>query len=71
MKGTCKYFCFKISVNHRKKRIAMYNINKAFHDMVRAPLLADLFLYSFESDFIQGLLKKNKKNDPFISRSAI
>ena len=26
-----------------------------------APLLADLFLYSNESDFIQGLLKKNEK----------
>jgi hypothetical protein len=26
-----------------------------------APLLADLFLYSYESDFIQGLLKKNEK----------
>jgi hypothetical protein len=27
-----------------------------------APLLADLFLYSNESDFIQGLLKKNERN---------
>ena len=27
----------------------------------RAPLLADLFLYSYESDFIYGLLKKNDK----------
>ena len=61
MKGTCQYFRFKISVNHCKKRIAMYDINKAFHDIVRAPLLVDLFLYSFESDFIQGLLKKNEK----------
>jgi hypothetical protein len=26
-----------------------------------APLLADLFLYSCEVDFIQGLLKKNEK----------
>ena len=26
-----------------------------------APLLADLFLYSYEADFIQGLLKKNQK----------
>ena len=26
-----------------------------------APLLADLFLYSYEADIIQGLLKKNKK----------
>jgi hypothetical protein len=26
-----------------------------------APLLVDLFLYSYEADFIQGLLKKNKK----------
>ena len=25
-----------------------------------APLLADLFLYSYEADFIQGLLKKNE-----------
>jgi hypothetical protein len=26
-----------------------------------APLLADLFLYSYETDFIQRLLKKNEK----------
>jgi hypothetical protein len=26
-----------------------------------APLLADLFLYSYDADFIQGLLNKNKK----------
>jgi hypothetical protein len=26
-----------------------------------APLLADLFLYSYETDFIQGLLKKNEQ----------
>jgi hypothetical protein len=26
-----------------------------------APLLADLLLYSYEEDFIQGLLKKNEK----------
>ena len=29
-----------------------------------APLLADLFLYSYEADFIQGLLKKNEKKLP-------
>jgi hypothetical protein len=28
-------------------------------DTNSAPLLADLFLYSYEADFIQGLLKKN------------
>ena len=26
-----------------------------------APLLADLFLYSYEANFIQGILKKNEK----------
>jgi len=26
-----------------------------------APLLADLFLYSYEADFIHGLLKTNEK----------
>ena len=26
-----------------------------------APLLDDLFLYSYEADFIQGLLRKNEK----------
>ena len=26
-----------------------------------APLLVELFLYSYEADFIQGLLKKNEK----------
>ena len=27
-----------------------------------APLLADLFLYSYKGEFIQGLFKKNEKN---------
>jgi hypothetical protein len=27
----------------------------------RVPLLVDLFLYSHEADFIQGLVKKNEK----------
>jgi hypothetical protein len=31
-----------------------------------APLLADLFLYLYQADFIQGLLKKNEKK---LSRS--
>ena len=35
-----------------------------------APLLTDLFLYLYEADFIQGLLKKNKKLDPLISHST-
>jgi hypothetical protein len=38
------------------------------------PLLADLFLYSHEADFIQELLKKREKKskyDPLIARSAI
>ena len=34
-----------------------------------APLLADMLIYSYEVDFIQGLLKKNEK--PLLSRSAI
>jgi hypothetical protein len=29
-----------------------------------APLLADQFLYSYEADFMQGLLKKNEKKLP-------
>ena len=38
-----------------------------------APLLADLFLYSYESDFLQGLLSENDESyaDPLISCSAI
>ena len=28
------------------------------------PLLADLFIFSYEEDFIQGLLKKNEKKLP-------
>ena len=39
-----------------------------------APLLVDLFIYSYEADFIQKLLKKNEKEawpDPLISRFAI
>jgi hypothetical protein len=38
-----------------------------------APLLTDLFIYSYEADFTQGLLKKNGKKlaDPLVSRSAI
>jgi hypothetical protein len=37
------------------------------------PLLTDLFLYSYEADFTQGLLKKTEKKlpDPLISHSAI
>ena len=37
------------------------------------PLLADLFLYSYEADFMQGLIKINEKKlaDPLMSRSAI
>ena len=36
-------------------------------------LHADLFLYSYEADFIQELLTKNKRNypEPLISRSTI
>jgi hypothetical protein len=30
-------------------------------DTSSAPLLADLFLYSYEADFVQGLLKENEK----------
>jgi hypothetical protein len=33
-----------------------------------APLLADLFLYSYEADFIQGILKKNGKKLAFTFR---
>ena len=36
-----------------------------------APLLADLFLYSYEADFIQGLPKKNQKNLAASLRPAI
>ena len=36
-----------------------------------APLLADLFLYSYEADFIQGLLKKNEKKLAFRYIDAI
>jgi hypothetical protein len=37
------------------------------------PLLTDLFLYSYEADFTQGLLRKTEKKlpDPLISHSAI
>ena len=36
------------------------------------PLLTDLFLYSYEADFTQGLLRKTEKKlpDPLISHSA-
>ena len=38
-----------------------------------ASLLTDLFLYSYEVEFILGLFKKTKRKypDPLISRSAI
>ena len=38
-----------------------------------APPFADLFFYTYEADFIHGLLKKkeNKLAGPLISRSAI
>jgi hypothetical protein len=32
---------------------------------ISAPLLTDLFLYSYEADFIQGLLKKNENKLSF------
>ena len=32
-----------------------------------APLLADLVLYSYEADFMYGLLKKNEKKLPGVS----
>jgi len=35
------------------------------------PLHADLFLYSYETDFIQGLLKKNEKKLTRSFNSAI
>jgi hypothetical protein len=31
-----------------------------------APLLTDLFLYSYKADFIQGLLKKTKEASPIL-----
>jgi hypothetical protein len=34
-------------------------------DTNSAPLLADLFLYSYEANFIQGLLKKNEKRKSY------
>jgi hypothetical protein len=34
-------------------------------DTNSAPLLDDLFLYSYEADFIQELLKKNEKKLKF------
>jgi hypothetical protein len=36
------------------------------------PLLFDLFLYSYEADFTQGLLRKTEKklSDPLISHSG-
>ena len=38
-----------------------------------APLLVDLFIYSYEADFMQGLLKKSEKKlaRSFNSRSVI
>jgi hypothetical protein len=37
-----------------------FNRQSAYLWVQTAPLLADLFLYSYEADFIQGLLKKNE-----------
>ena len=38
-----------------------------------APLLVDVHVYSYEADFIQGLLNKSEKKltDPLISRSSV
>ena len=40
---------------------------------IRVSRLTDLFLFSYEANFIQGILKKKHRNylDPLISRSAI
>jgi hypothetical protein len=35
-----------------------------------APILADLFIYSYEADFIQGLLKKNEKKPSMLMISV-
>ena len=40
-------------------------IGQSACDTNYAPLLVDLILYSYETDFIQGLLKKNEKNFTF------
>jgi hypothetical protein len=37
-----------------------FTMGKLKSSLFCAPLLADLFLYSYEADFIQGLLKKNE-----------
>ena len=46
---------------------------RVFHQTVGIPMgthcaspLADLFLYSYEADFIQGLLKKRKEASPIL-----
>ena len=48
--------------------VIQYLIGRVFQQTVGipmgtncAPFLADLFLYTYEADFIQGLLKKNEK----------
>ena len=50
------------------ERVLQQTIGMHMDTNCALPLLADLFLYSYETDFIQGLLKKNeKKLDPLIS----
>jgi hypothetical protein len=61
-----------------KKKINVYcqsNLTYLYHTYYNLLFASftDFFLYSHTTDFIQGLLKKNKKKlpDPLISRSAI
>jgi hypothetical protein len=75
----CFFFTkYDLSLPGTKEYIYMYiqsipNVNEIHQRKKTAPLLADLFLYSYEADCIQGLLKKNKRSylNPLISRSAI
>ena len=63
MKGTCQYFRFKISVNHCKKCIAMYNINKAFHDIVKELLFSPTcsFIRLSQTSY-RGFSRKTKRS---------
>jgi len=49
------------------------NIQWVFAWVNCAPLLANMFRYSYEADFIQGLLQKNKQKlpNPYIASSTM
>jgi hypothetical protein len=57
------YLILAEAMDHTTRRVAVLHNKEVGIPMGTNcdPLLVDLFLYSYEADFIQGLLVKNEK----------